>query len=163
MLSRNMSLLPSPRQSFLYFVLCGFGLVIAIAGVTLLVAGFTTSSLPTTSGKLLSGSVHHSNSTKATQTFSPDLIYEYKVDGKSYLGGFTRVGGLSFTYEPNAQQYIKDKQAAANIPVYYIPFFPSIAVVERGASTSTWIVAGAGIALFLVFRILSLVKQNKNG
>ena len=158
-----MSLLPSPRQSFLYFVLCGFGLVIAIAGVTLLVAGLSTLSWPTTSGKLLSGTVHRSNSTKAPQTFSPDLIYEYTVDGKSYIGGFTRIGGLSFTYETNAEQYIKDKQSAATILVFYIPFLPSIAVVERGASTSTWIVAGAGIALFLIFRILSLVNQKKNG
>ena len=158
-----MSLLPSPRQSFLYFVLCGLGLIIAVAGITLLVAGVTTASWPTTSGKLLSSAVYRSTSQKAQRTFSPDLTYEYTVDGRSYIGGFTRVGGLSFTYEPNAEQYIKDKQSKASIPVYYIPFYPSVAVIERGASTSPWIIAGGGIALFLVFRILSLVNQKQNG
>jgi len=158
-----MSLLPSPRQNFLYFALCGFGLIIAITGLTLLVAGLTTASWPTTSGKLLGASVNRSISTKAPHSFSPDLTYEYTVDGKTYFGGLTRVGGLSFTYEPNAEEYIKDKRRSGTLPVYYIPFLPSVAVIERGVSSSAWVIAGAGIALFLVFRILSLMNQKQNG
>ena len=158
-----MSLLPSPRQSFLYFVLCGFGLIIAFGGVALLVVGLTTSAWPSTSGKLLSSSVHRSNSTKAQQAFSPDLTYEYTVETTTYIGGFTKVGGLSFTYEPNAEQFIKNMQSKTTIPVYYLPLFPGVAVIERGVSSSAWVIAGAGIALFLVFRILSLVNQKQNG
>ena len=158
-----MSLLPSPRQSFLYFVLCGFGLIIAFGGVALLVVGLTTSSWPSTNGRLLSSSVYRSTSSKAQRTFSPDLTYEYTVETTTYIGGFTKVGGLSFTYEPNAEQFIKKMQSKPTIPVYYLPLFPGIAVIERGVSSSTWVIAGAGIALFLVFRILSLVNQKQKG
>jgi len=158
-----MSLLPSPRRSFLYFILCGFGLIIAVAGIALLVAGLTTTLWPTTNGRLLSSSVHRSTSSEAQRTFSPDLTYEYTVEETTYIGGFTKVGGLSFTYEPNAEDFIKNKRTKPTIPVYYLPLFPGIAVVERGVSSSTWVIAGAGIALFLVFRILSLVNQKQNG
>ena len=158
-----MSVLPSPRQSFLYFVLCGFGLIIAIGGVALLGVGLTTSSWPSTNGKLLSSSVYRSTSSKVQRTFSPDLTYEYTVKQTTYIGGFTKVGGLSFTYEPDAEQFIKNKQSKSTIPVYYLPLFPGIAVIERGVSSSIWVIAGAGIALFLVFRILSLVNQKQNG
>ena len=157
-----MSLLPSPRRNFLYFVLCVFGLILAIAGIALLAAGLTTSSWPTTSGKIVGSSVYESTSTKAQKTYSPELFYEYTVNRQYYVGGFTQIGGLSFTYKPNAEQYIKDKQGKASIPVYYLPFLPSVAVIEPGASSSTWIIAGAGIAFFLGFRILSLVNQKQN-
>ncbi len=158
-----MSLLPSSRQSFLYFILCGFGLIIAFGGVALLGVGLTTSSWPSTNGRLLSSSVYRSTSSKAQRTFSPDLTYEYTVEQTTYIGGFTKVGGLSFTYAPDAEQFIKNKQSKATMPVYYLPLFPGVSVIERGVSPSTWVVAGAGIALFLVFRILSLVNQKQNG
>jgi hypothetical protein len=150
----KMKLLPSPRHNFLYFILCGFGLILALAGLALLLAGWTTPSWPTTTGRILGSSVHQSASTKAPRTFSPELIYEYSVNGKPYVGGFTRIGGLSFSYEPNAEHYIKNKPPGTQVPVHYLPIFPTVAVIETGVSSSLWIFLGAGLAFFLAFRLL---------
>jgi hypothetical protein len=149
-----MRLLPSPRHSFLYFVLCLFGLLLATAGVTMFALGLTTANWPTVPGKILSASVHASTSTKAQRTYSAELAYEYTVGGKTYLGTFTRIGGLGFAYEPAAEQYVDGKRKEAAISVYYFPLYPALAVIELGYASEVWIFVFAGMGFFLVFRLL---------
>jgi len=158
-----MSLLPSPRRNFVYFVLCGLCLIFALGSIALFIAGKTTFLWDTTTGKLFSASIYRPTPAKVNRPFYPVLAYEYTVKGKTYIGGFTKIGGLSFLYEPDAERYINEKKKLATLPVYYSPLFPSVAFLERGASTSLWFIAGAGFAFYILLRMFSLMKQQKNG
>jgi len=159
-----MPILPSPRRYFVYFVLCGLGLVLASAGIIILITGMSTTTWPTTNGRIVSSGVHESTSTEASSSYSPELSYEYEVNGKTYYGFFTRMGGLSFSYEPSADSYIKQKILGSKTTVYYCPIFPALAFLETGYSFSVWIFIGVGLAFYCMSMILACVAQtNKNG
>jgi len=157
-----MPLLPSAPHQFLYFALSSFGLLIALSGLLLVLAGVSTAYWPSTTGKILSSSFTSSTSAKPPKSYSPCLIYEYSVHGRSHISGLTRLVDFSFASESEAERYAVTRPINSSITVYYFPLAPSLAVLERGPSVEAGIILVAGASFFLGLRLLGEIALRRS-
>ncbi len=127
------------------FGLVGLGLMGAVIfqGVRLV----SSSSWPTTEGRVLSSHVDSYVDSEGDTMYSAEVYYEYIVGGATYRGDLIRFGSNSgSTSARRSQQRIVDNYpVGASILVYYNPDDPTDAVLERKLSFGIILMAFMGL------------------
>jgi|AMWB02.1.fsa_nt_gi hypothetical protein len=92
-----------------------------------------------------------SSSGISSTTYSPEVTYEYEVDGQTYTGNRLGFGSGSFS-EKKAKAKIAPYPAGAAVTVHYDPAEPSNAVLETVATNKggALVLGGALIALGVI-------------
>ncbi|MBI4673936.1 MAG: DUF3592 domain-containing protein [Chloroflexi bacterium] len=101
----------------------------------------------------------HSSEGGTTTSYYPELLYEYNVAGKQYIGQRITFGSQVGYGDAGRAQAIVDRYVlrtefgSNQIRVYYNPANPSDAVLERSAGTSSTIFFWVAIFILLILCI----------
>jgi hypothetical protein len=87
--------------------------------------------------------------------FSPDILYEYKVDGILYSSSkLALLDSIDTTTEQISLKKTMDVVSrypiGQTVQVYYKPENPNFAVLEPGPRTGHWVMLGVGAFLFIM-------------
>lgn len=87
--------------------------------------------------------------------YSPDVQYNYVIDGRSYKGSNVAFGsgGVSSSNSSSAYGVVNKYNKGHKVNVYYNPNEPHNSVLEPGANWASYAVFAVGL-LFLVIGIL---------
>jgi hypothetical protein len=147
----------SPKAFCWLFI--GIGVVMIGVGLNLAFQSFRCKSWPTTEATIRTAEMGRHRGSKGSTTYSPDVSYDYSVDGSHYTG--TKVAfGMMSSSSSYARGVLQHYRVGAKVPVYYSPTNPAKAVLETGIHGGTWICFGVG-TVFALFGImfLQMVKQ----
>ena len=136
-----------------------FGAIFALVGGILLAVGVAayrdgeaTKSWSSTTATVLSASIdEHTSTTRDSNghrdtrtTYTPEVRYEYTIDGTTYQGDRIKVGGY-FGSQDRALDIVARFPAGAEVTAFYDPKSPSDAVLEQGAQrTAVYVFGGIG-------------------
>ena len=146
-----------------------FSSIFVVAGVVMMGFGFNSlskasdsESWPSAEGVVISSEVvtHHHNG--GDRSYSPEILYDYVVNGESLSGNSIKFG-VGWT-AGEARRYVNKYRAGKTVKVYYNVEDPSEAVLEPGVDFSTWTfpLLGALIALFGILFFLCLFFQSSD-
>lgn len=151
----------SPSWLALFGVVCFSAVFIAIGAAVLV---FTlrnrkksqeSMSWPTVGGIIVQSQITSSSSTDSdgytTNTYSPNVVYEYSVIGQAYQGKRISFDTLSSGSQKNAERIVGRYQVGAPVTVSYDPQKPQEAVLERRVSSPT-----GGIIFSVIFLVIGL-------
>lgn len=151
------------------FIFIVVGLILVGFGVYNIYQANASEKWPTTTGEIVSSDVkrHAGEASKPNRrggqstTYSPDILFEYDIEGETYTSSKVAFGGVSFNDRADAQRIVDNYPVGKQVTVYYNPKAPDIAVLEVGMSDTIWLLpifgsifAGIGLVLFFVFRLM---------
>ena len=140
------------------------GLAFLAAGIGLAAWGFMnlstameSKSWPTADGKIVSSKVvkktesyTDSNRRRKTRTlYEAQVRYDYKVGGRSLIGGRITMADSSSSSESRAKKISKRYPPGSACTVYYNPDKPEQAVLEAGITFGTLMLPGIGVLFAL--------------
>jgi len=112
---------------------------------------------PSTIGTIGASSVQARTSRTSSgrsTAFYPEVLYQYEVDGRKYLGQRIAFGSQVGYSDSNRAHAIVDRYVPGNqIRVYYNPNNPGDAVLERSAGTSSRIFFWVAILILVILCI----------
>ena len=79
------------------------------------------------------------------QTYTPNVEYEYRVEGVKYLGATMQYGQMGFSYRGWAERAIAGYPPGASVAVFYDPRRPAVAVLVPGTSRWNLILVAVGV------------------
>ena len=137
------------------FLAAGIG--VAAWGFMNLSTAMESRSWPTAEGKIISSSVSKksetytdSNRRRKTRTlYEAQVRYDYKVGGRSLIGGRITMADSSSSSESRAKKIIKRYPPGSACTVYYNPDKPEQAVLEAGITFGTLMIPGIGVLFAL--------------
>lgn len=65
--------------------------------------------------------------------YSADVRYNYRVDGRDFVGSKVRLSDGNYKQRESVERMIRDLAPGQPVPVFYNPADPSIAVLQTGA------------------------------
>ncbi len=154
-------LLPSPRRQFLYFLMCGFCLLLSAGAGAIMVLAATATHWPTVQATVLASGVGSHANRKSTTTYSPDISYSYKVKGENYASSIVQLGGMSFHYEPDAREYADARPVGSTVTARYFPPWPALAVLESGTAPGLTIMLLVGALMYAGSLLLSTLQRGR--
>lgn len=102
-----------------------------------------------------------SGSAHSTTVYTPEVVYEYTVDGKAYQNDTWAVAHVGGKQE--AEEIVASYAAGSKVAVHFDPENPQHAVLEKGARASTyvglWLFAGFLLAALLLLVIPRLTRK----
>jgi hypothetical protein len=101
---------------------------------------------PTVSGKIQRSLVVESGS--EDKAYKPEIVYEYQVNGRYYVGDVWRIGSEAYTAREKSEFAVAGYPPGRPVTVYYNPDEPAEAVLEPGETG--WSSAFAGAVFFLI-------------
>lgn len=134
-------------------VLFVFGLVgagLSYWGWTILQDARASSSWPTSEGVVTSSEVDHSTDAEGGDSYSPEIDYQYQVDGQSLTNNQIKFGENSYNSRRTAEEIAANYPVGRQVIVYYDPEQPDKAVLEPGVSSGSYIVLSIGVVFILV-------------
>jgi len=99
---------------------------------------------------------HYSTGQHATLMFSPDVRYQYSVNGQVYYSKSISFGDYSSSIYSQIKNVVDKYYVNEDISVYYDPANPAQAVLEPGKIGGIFIIFAVG-ALFLVVGLMGLL------
>jgi Protein of unknown function (DUF3592) len=140
-------------------------LIVIVAASVDVVLGLTSTSWPTTEGKLISAQVVQKKFSIVIGSHDePSVSYSFMVGDKKFENNRIRFGGPSWN---NADQAVGKFQSTP-ITVHYDPRNPTICVLETGFNAqTTWLESLIAIIFFILaigdLRSLKTVPSKKTG
>lgn len=150
-----MFLLPSPRRQFLYFMICGFLLLISVSAGAVMVLAATIPRWPEVEARVLSSTVRTASLSGEGDVYLPQIVYAYQIAGKDYASGYVRIGDKSFQSKSQAQRYCDARLPGSTLTARYFPPWPQLAVLETGASNGPWMMMLVSGLAFIGFRVVA--------
>jgi hypothetical protein len=135
----------------LLFGLIGGGL--SFWGWTILQDARASVSWPTAEGVVSSSEVDHSTDAEGGDSYSPEVTYQYQVDGQNLANNQIKFGENSYSSRRKAEEIAAAYPVGKQVTVYYEPERPDNAVLEPGVSAGSYIVLGIGV-LFIALALL---------
>ena len=138
------------------------GLVIMGFGFNYLSRASESESWPSVEGVVISSEVVTHRHDDGDRSYSPEILYDYVVNGETLSGNWINFGDGSgdgsTSLSAPARRYVNKYRAGKTVKVYYNVEDPSEAVLEPGVDLSTWTfpLLGAFIALLGIFFVLYL-------
>lgn len=140
------------------------GLLLAVVSLGYLYVAWDSTRWPQTRGKVLQAKVMEVKVHSST-VHRPALVYEYGIDGvlrkSKTIGFFLGTEGKEWS-----ERLLAQRPEGTEVPVYYHPWFPRLAVLEPGvkqpwawlimAGVGSMIALSSGIVLFAENRYLLL-------
>ena len=120
------------------------GLVIVVAGVGVglfsgwqLVEGRQTDSWTEVQGTVISSNVDYNSggSTNSEESWSPEVTFEYEVEGRKYTSRRVRIGGLFYPRRGPADRMIAGLPNMGQVTLFYDPDDPAEAVLVQGTDS----------------------------
>jgi len=133
---------------FVVFGLIGGGL--SYWGWNILQDAKASASWPTANGIVSSSDVSHTTDSDGGDTYSPEVDYQYSVDGQNYSNNTIKFGENSYSSRNKAEGIAATYPVGRQVTVYYDPNQPVKAVLEPGVSGGSYIVLGIGVLFFLI-------------
>ncbi len=124
----------------------------AIYGAWVLSKARASSDWPTTPGVVVNSEVrttHSSGRDGSSTTYHADVLYEYTVDGENYSADRVWFGQYGSSSRSEAAGTVRDYPAGKQVKVHYSPDDPETAVLEPGATWSSYMVLGIGLVIGL--------------
>ena len=126
-------------------------------GRPLLIKSQASENWPSVSGRVKTSEVTQSRSDGKTM-FSPNVVFEYKQNGRPYLSSHVVVGtGWSSSESSSAYSVTNKYPVGSSVEVYYDPTDPAYGVLETGTKSSAYFVyflglgfAGIGLLICVV-------------
>jgi hypothetical protein len=150
------------------FFLAVFGLIgagLSYWGWTILQNARASASWPTAEGVISSSEVSHSTDAEGGDSYSPEVDYQYTVDGLPFSDSTIKFGENSYDRRRTAEEIAATYPVGRPVTVYYDPEEPDNAVLEPGVSGGSYIVLGIGVIFILVALVvapLTLIFGNRN-
>jgi hypothetical protein len=135
----------------LIFGLVGAGL--SYWGWTILQDARASATWPTAAGVVTSSEVDHSTDAEGGDSYSPEVDYQYQVDGQTITNNQIKFGENSYSSRRKAEEIAANYPLGQQVTVYYEPERPTNAVLEPGVSAGSYIVISIG-ALFLLISLI---------
>ena len=82
-------------------------------------------------------------------SFTPEIGYEYVVEGKQYTGTRRKFGRQHFNSESSAERIIGKYRTGATVDVHYCPKNPKLSALESGGTVHEAATSVAGIVLVI--------------
>jgi hypothetical protein len=108
---------------------------------------------PTAAGVVTSSEVDHSTDAEGGDSYSPEVDYQYQVDGQTITNNQIKFGENSYSSRRKAEEIAANYPLGQQVTVYYEPERPTNAVLEPGVSAGSYIVISIG-ALFLLISLI---------
>lgn len=138
------------------FVIAAMGLYILVMSLIYTRRGLSSCDWPKAEGRVLSSKVK-TNYGKNT-TYTPEVRYEYVVQGKSFTGKRLTYGRAAYPYEDEAQEIADRYSVGEQVFPRYAPDNHGRAVLEPGLTNRFTVAIGAvagviltGLGFFLAF------------
>ena len=151
----------SARLFGLLFV--ALGIAISVWGAVLLTRAKASVSWPSVEGKIIAASVKTQTATPSggrtratSRTYKANVSYEYSVGGTRYSSDKVSFGEYGDSDPEHARGIVGRYPAGKTVQVYYNPEKPDVAVLEPGASWSSYVPLGVGILFALAGVAVSL-------
>jgi hypothetical protein len=135
----------------LIFGLVGAGL--SYWGWTILQDARASATWPTAAGVVTSSEVDRSTDAEGGDSYSPEVDYQYQVDGQTITNNQIKFGENSYSSRRKAEEIAANYPLGQQVTVYYEPERPTNAVLEPGVSAGSYIVISIG-ALFLLISLI---------
>jgi hypothetical protein len=135
----------------LLFGLIGGGL--SFWGWTILQDARASESWPTAAGLISSSSVDHSTDAEGGDSYSPEITYQYQVDGQNLANNQIKFGENSYGSRRKAEEIAANYSIGKQVTVYYEPERPTNAVLEPGVTAGRYLVLGIGL-LFVAIALI---------
>jgi hypothetical protein len=132
-----------------FFLFIGVGLVIAGAGVWMMIKSLRSENWPVTDGVILSAEMKSHSGSKGGTTYSAAVTYNYQVAGMSYTGKKISIGQMSSS-TGYAQEILNRYPIGKKVSVHYSLADSSEAVLETDIHGGTWLCLGGGLAFALI-------------
>jgi hypothetical protein len=126
----------------LIFGLVGAGL--SYWGWTILQDARASATWPTAAGVVTSSEVDHSTDAEGGDSYSPEVDYQYQVDGQTITNNQIKFGENSYSSRRKAEEIAANYPLGQQVTVYYEPERPTNAVLEPGVSAGSYIVITIG-------------------
>jgi hypothetical protein len=116
---------------------------------------------PTVTGVVTHSEVARDHDPDGTM-YSPDVEYEYTVDGEDYVGNTITVGAkVSTNVASGAQKKVNEYPEGREVEVHYDPDEPAESCLEPGVKASASIPFWAGIGILVLGVVLAVVTPVK--
>lgn len=136
----------------LCLVFLGTGIVISVLGVNTLQNAKASLSWPKARGQVVESIVKRRRSESTTgrnqrtkTTYKATVFYDYSVDGTEYSSDKISFGDYSSSSPSHARRIVNRYPKGKTVEVYYNPAKPQVAVLEPGASWSSYMPLGLGV------------------
>ncbi|MFZ0548264.1 MAG: DUF3592 domain-containing protein [Candidatus Promineifilaceae bacterium] len=142
-------------------ILAIFGLIgagLSYWGWTILQDAKASASWPTASGLVTSSEVSHSTDSDGNDSYSPEVDYQYQVDGQSIVNSQIKFGENSYGNRRKAEEIAGNYPVGQQVTVYYDPERPDKAVLEPGVTAGSYIVLGIGVFFILVSLVSAPIR-----
>jgi hypothetical protein len=133
-----------------------FGLIgggLAFWGWNILQDARASASWPTADGIVSSSEVDHSTDAEGGDSYSPEVDYQYTIDGQNHINDTIKFGENSYNSRRRAEEITATYPVGRQVTVYYDPEQPDKSVLEPGVTAGSYIVLGIGV-LFIVIALL---------
>ncbi|MCB0035868.1 MAG: DUF3592 domain-containing protein [Anaerolineales bacterium] len=146
----------NPFLGGIMMMVIGLGLTTILAR-TVLKDGQASENWPTTIGVITTSELQTRRNGDG-YSYSPRIIYEYRVAGEAYTSGRVTVADGGSSRADSAQETVDQYPLGAEVPVYYNPDVPTESLLEAGTpALLTWLYRGGWA--FAVIGGLVLVRS----
>jgi len=124
-------------------------------------------SWPSTEGKVIDSRVNREETRDSDGDrkirYRPIVVYEFRVDGRTYSGNRLQIGSLGYKKHSAASAAIKERTRENQCTVFYNPKDPAQSSLTAGLQLSHFLFPGLGMVLFLVgfFGGWLMISQSK--
>lgn len=127
------------------------GLVCLVVGCIQLINGARSSKWPNVEGTVVATDVKEHRSRRGGKSYSPEVQYQYSVNGASYASSRMSYGdaGSSSSME-GALKTLGNYPVGKKISVYYNPSEPSTAVLVPGITSLSYLFPAIGVCMLSI-------------
>ncbi len=137
-------------------IFCTGGLLMLVSGLLRIWHGYVSQSWPTTEGEVVYAKLavsqagrEHKNDPLSAETYSPQFVYQYEVDGVKHFNNMRRFGRVEGQGEDWARDIARRYPKGSKVRIAYFPADPDVATLETGNDSEALYLPGAGLACFL--------------
>lgn len=153
----------SPIEVFLCGLIALLGLVFVLIGLRQRQRALASARWPGVPGRALSAEVKKQvyttgkgNSRRSDAWYSPNVKYEYVVDGVRYESDRVAFGGLQKHSEEEVRQVIEKAMPAGSLRVFYNPRRPQDAVLLNTEQSGVGGALVAGVVIIIAAAVTAL-------
>lgn len=137
-------------------ILLAVGVGVTVWGIAVVRNAMASSSWPTVTGTVTASDVERQRSRSGTRrnrrktSYRANVAYEYSVDETKYASDQVSFGEYASSNPNFAQQIVNRYPKGKRVEVHYDPQQPEVAVLEPGASWSSFFPLGFGLIFSVV-------------
>lgn len=129
------------------------GVITLVIGGRGLLDAMTSTGWATVPGVVTSSEVVVNRSSDGT-TFSASVVYEFDLEGTTYIGGRVDTSDMSTSNRARSERIVAKYPAGQEVTVYCHPRDPERSLLEPGLNASAFFLPGFGLVFFLAGTVM---------